>query len=188
MLPEHAAVALVDADGSRQHVGLAIVARIRHVDERGVRRGVRLRLDRAGQAAHPVFADVEGAAPAPVLIRVAVRHRHLGQRRPIEDRPHASLVLVADSLEHEALARVHGVAEAPFLPANLLAVDGEAGAVRLGDRQRLGRRADADRLLVELLAGWRERHDAAVGELDDLLGAHVHEHDDAFDRPAVEID
>src|SRR5215204_7559152 len=79
------------------------------------------------------------------------------------------------------------VAEAPLLPANLLAADGEARAVRLRDRQALGRRPEPCRFLVELLAWRRCRYDAAIRDLEHLAGANVDQRDHAFDWPAIEI-
>ena len=187
VLPQHPAVTLVDANRARQRLRLALIVCKRGVEERGVLGRVGVRFDRAGQPADVVFADVERRAPAPVAIGVAVRDDHFRERGPIQDRPDALAVLIADGVEDEAFARVQRVAETPFLPAHFLAVDREAGSARLRDREPFRGGAHAGGLFVELLARRRHRHDAGIDHFDDLAGVHVHERDHAFDRPAVEI-
>ena len=55
----------------------------------------------------------------------------------MEHRPQPAVILVADRMEDQSLARVEADAEAPFLPAHFITLDREARTVRLHDLERL---------------------------------------------------
>ena len=67
---------------------------------------------------------------------VAVGHHHLGQRRPVDDRPHPPAVVVGDPVQHQAFGVIHDDTHRPFLPAQFVVVEREAGAFGLGDLDR----------------------------------------------------
>jgi hypothetical protein len=83
------------------------------------------------------LADVERRAPLVLARRVAVRDDHLGERQPVGDRPDPAVVVVADGVEHHALARVEADPHRPPLPCEPVAVERERDALGLGDRDRL---------------------------------------------------
>ena len=86
---------------------------------------------------HPaVFSRVEGRVPHPFRGRIAIRNRELRDRRAMQDRTHAPVILVADGVEDNAFARRHREAEAPPLPGDFMAVDLEAPALRLRHDER----------------------------------------------------
>ena len=78
---------------------------------------------------------VEVRLPVPEP-RVAVRHDHLGDGRPVDDRPGPAGVVQADLVQDQALARVEADPHGPALPAQPVAVQGEARPLRLGDLDR----------------------------------------------------
>ena len=141
VLPQQPAVALVDADRARQRLRLAVIVGERGVEQRGVlgRVGVRLR------SSWPAGRRCIRRRRTPRATASSDRSRRTGttisdSEAAIQDRPHAIAVLVADRVQDQALARVQRVAEAPLLPADLLAVDREARSVRLRDRRAVSAR------------------------------------------------
>ncbi len=83
---------------------------------------------------------------------------------------------------------MEGDAHAPFLPAQLVAIEFEADALRLGDlewlevvaQRRLGLGVVAD-------VGGRDRRVALVKDLEDALFVEVDKRDDAFDGAGVGV-
>ena len=90
-------------------------------------------LERVGEHADAVLADVERVASEIGRPRIAIRHDHVGERGAIQDRPLAALVEVADGVQDQAFARREADPEAPLLPADLVSVDREARPLRLVD-------------------------------------------------------
>ncbi len=119
--------------------------------------------------------------------RVAVGHHHVGDRGAVEDRPLAPLVLVADRVEHEALAGREADPHPPALPAQLVARELEARPLRLADLDRLepGARARRLRRVVGVLG--RQRDDPAVLHRDHRHRVQVHDRQQVGHRPRVAI-
>ncbi len=89
------------------------------------------------QRADAVFAEIEGVAAERARGWIAVGHDHFGERGAVHDGAQTALVLIADVVEDQAFADIEADAQAPFLPAHLVALDGEAWAFRLGYLQGL---------------------------------------------------
>ena len=106
----------------------------------------------------------------------------------VEDRALAPAVLVGDGVEHQALARGEADPHPPLLPAQLVAVELEARALRLADLDRLEvRRGVPDRLRRCSWRPRRQRHDAAVLDRDHLHRVQVDDGDQVGDRPGVAV-
>ena len=139
-------------------------------------------LERVGPLTDQVLAGVEVGLPV-AEVRVAVGHDHLRDRRPVEHRPLAAGLVQADLVQGQPLAGVEADPHRPVLPAQRVAVQGEARALRLGDLDGLERgpvRA-ADGLVVVVAGFGRYRELELVGDLEDLLGDQVHVGGDAVD-------
>jgi hypothetical protein len=85
-------------------------------------------------------------------------------------------------VQDEALTVREAEADAPLLPADLVAFDLEARALRLVDVERLDVRAlvrdQVGRVIRVLL---RDRHEAVVLDPDDFAAVEVVDRDDTFD-------
>src|SRR5205823_2949416 len=93
--------------------------------------------ERVHHRAHAVLADVEGVLAIILLSGIAVGHHHLAYGSSRQDGPIHPLVVVADFVQHHALARRVADAEAPVLPADLPAGHAKARPLLLDDLQRL---------------------------------------------------
>jgi len=113
--------------------------------------------------AEQVLAGVEVVLPEPGRARVGVGDHHLGDGGTVDDRPvrHAELV------QGEAFAGVEPDPQPPALPGQLVAVEGEAGTLGLGDLdrpERGARRADRGRV-VEVALLLRDGQDLGVDQV-----------------------
>ena len=108
------------------------------------------------------------------------------------------MVLVANQVQDQPLARGEADPELPFLPAHLVAVDGEAGAFRLGDLHRLQIlpgtvremrrvRGVADPFGGVVTAARRERHHPVVLDIHHFHTIEVEADDQAFHRAGVSV-
>ena len=144
--PEHADVLLVDADGVRDRHRVARGVRDDGVEVDDLAQAVAAARERRGRDADAVLAAVEGVLPVVARARIAIGHDHLRERGAVEDRAQPAVVLVGESVEHEALARRESDVHLPALPREHAAVEREARAVGLRDLERLRcRRAAARR-------------------------------------------
>ena len=105
VLPEEAEVLLVQADRVLDRVRAAGVVGERRVEVVDLAEAVAAELERVGEGAEAVLADVEGVAPVAARAGVSVRHEQLRERGPVEDRAAATAVVVAQRVQHEPLAR-----------------------------------------------------------------------------------
>ena len=100
-------------------------------------------------------------------------------------------------MERDALAWIETQPHGPLLPLHLPPVDREAGALGLGDLDRLdvvaegGERRPVVGVEHELLGvvarGGRQRHHPVVLDVDDPHGIQIERHDQALDRPGVAV-
>ena len=135
VLPQDPAVLLVDADRVRYGPGLAAGVVHHRVQVGDLTQAVAAQGQRGGHEAQAPLADVERGPPVVVRAGVPVGHDHLGERQPVRDRAQPSRVAEPDLVQHQALAVVEPQPELPVLPAQLVAVEGEADPGRLADFQ-----------------------------------------------------
>jgi hypothetical protein len=188
VLPEDPVVLLVHADDVGHGGGVAVLVGDDGVDVVDLAQAVAAKREAVAHATEAPLAHVEGVLPAVQRARVAVGDDHLGDGGPVQDGPDAAAVLVADGVQDQALERVHRDAQRPPLPAHEVALDGEAGALGLGDLERaevVAQRAVVLRVVAAALGG--EGHHAQVGHLEHLAGGHVDAGQHALDRPGVAV-
>ena len=186
VLPEHAVVLFVQADGIAQRRRGAVAVYLDAVQVDDLAQAVAAELQRAGAQPEPAFA-VERVLPPVVHRRRPVGHDHLRHRRAEQDRPRPHPLDVGDLVQHQALDRVQRDPQLPGAPPQLPVVDGEPGTVRLQDPQlgQLAVRRRACGVVPAGVGGQRDR--VAVLELDDLAGVPVPDHDQVLDRPRVRV-
>ena len=188
MLPEDPVVLLVHADRVRDHPRLALLVRERRVEVVDLAEAVAAERERLRHAAEAPLARVERVLPAVQLAGVAVGHDHLADRRAVQDRTGAPVVVVGDLVQHEPFVRIEADAELHFCHSTRL-----PSTVKLGPSGcviEIGLRSGAQaRLVLGVVARAvrRQRRDAVVDDLDHLVGAHVEVHDQPFDRPRVAV-
>ena len=159
------------------------------VGHRGVQvvdlaQAVAAELERVGQPADQVLTVVEVVLPVARRARIAVRHNHLRHRGPVDDRPLTTVVVVADLVQRQALTGVEPDPHRPVLPADRVAVDGEARPLGLGDLDRLEALAQrpAHRRVVVVARCRRHRQVLLVDQLEDDALDQVDVGRDAVDR------
>ena len=133
-----------------------------------------------GEPAVEVLARVEVVLPEPDRRGVGVGDDHLGDGRPVDHGAPAD----GDLVQREALAAVEADPELPVGPGDLVAVDGEARPLGLGDLDRLevGAGRGGVRCGVPLAALGRHRQvEQVVHRRRDAAG-EVDVGDDAVDR------
>ncbi len=187
MLPEDPVVLLVDAHGVLDDVRRAVLAGEDGIEVGDLPEAVTAQSQRVGQAAQAPLADVEGVLPPVHGVGVAVGHDHLADRGAAQDGTEAPVV-VADAPQDQSLERLHRDPHGPVLPREQIAVEVEAGPVRLDDLQ--GAEAAALGLVVlgQVAAAPRgERHHTEVHHLEDLAPGGVHGGQDTLDRPGVAV-
>ncbi len=135
----------------------------------------------------PPFTGVEGVLPAVHGPGISVGNHHLADRGPEEDGTNTSLVLVADLVEDEALDRVHGHPQGPLLPADVVAVYGEARAFGLGDLDGFQILADGTRFGVVVATFRRDGHHPGVDDLEHLTARHVDEDHHPLDGVGIPV-
>ncbi len=169
--------------------GLALRIDHGHVEVVDLTQAVAAQSQRIGERAEAILAGVERALPVVVFARVRVGHDHLGHARAVDDRPLAIAIAVAQLVQHEPLARREPDPEAPVLPGDPPAVDGEAGALGLDDVE--GLQVSAERPLtgsVVVALGARDRHHRRlVHQVDHRALDEIHDRDDALDRVGVAV-
>ena len=186
VLPEQAGVLLVQADRVRERDRLARAVADDGVEVVDQPEAVAAELERVRERPDQVLADVERALDVARRARIAVGHRHLADRRAVQDRAPLAAVVVGELVQDEALAHRPAGAERPALPADQVALDREAGALRLHDLDRphaLALGPGHARAVLARLG--RDRHDAVVVDADDLAPVEVDERDDPLDRLPV---
>src|SRR5271165_1534065 len=198
VLPADPVVFLVQADGVRQDLGVAVVVVQPGVEVADLAQAVTAKLQAVGQHPDAVFAHIEDVLAALRGVRVAVGDEHLRQRGAVEDRPERATVLVPEQVQDQPFARGEADPESPLLPAHLVPVHGEAGAFRLGDAEwfhvlagAVGEVRDvggvADRLGRVVAAGRRQRDHAVVLDVHDLHPVQVEPDNQAFHRAGVPV-
>ena len=116
-------------------------------------------------------------------MRLSIGHDHLRTGRAVQ---HGAAV-EAHVVQHEALLRIDGRAHRPAVPAHLVALDREAHAIRLGDRERPQVVAQRDDAGGEIAIGVRNRLDVQLLELEHAALVEVHVGDQALDRMGVAV-
>ena len=105
VLPEDPVVLFVHADRVVDHPRLALLVRDRRVEVVDLAEAVAAERERLRHAPEAPLPRVEGVLPAVQLARVAVGHDHLRDRRAVQDRADAAVVVVGDLVQHEAFVR-----------------------------------------------------------------------------------
>ncbi len=189
MLPEDPVVLFVHADRVVDHPRLAVLGRERGVEVADLADAVAAERERLRHAAEAPLPRVERVLPAVHRARIAVRDHHLADRRAVQDRPQASVVVVVrDLVQHETLERVERDAELPLLPLHEVAVDREARAFGLRDRDRLQVGAHPRLVLREVAGAVRRKgRDAVVDHLEHFVAPVVEVHDETLDRARVAV-
>ena len=144
---------------------------------------VAAQLERVRARAEPVLAGVEVGAPGVQRVRLAVGHDHLGAGGAVEHRPPVEAHVVQD----EPFLRVDRRAQRPAMPADLVALDGEADALGLRDGERpqvVALRDDAGPVRAVRLG---DRLDVRLLELEHAAFVDVHVGDQALDRMRVAV-
>ena len=158
VLPQNADVFFMQAHRVFKRRDPAAAVHLRKIEVMDHAQTVAAQRQRIGQHSQAVFADVEGVLAVILLARIAVGNHHLADRCTMQNGALHSLVVVADGVKHQAFARCETDPELPFLPLNLVAVDGEAGALRLHDVDGLQIRSRAGKVLARPIGGLgRER-------------------------------
>ena len=187
-------VFLVQADGVRQDDGLAVVVVDHAVQVGDLAEAVAAELKGVGEQADAVLPLVEHQLAVVHRARVAVGDEHLAQARAVDDAPSR----VADAVQDQAFSRREADPQVPLLPPQVVAVDGEARALVLGDVERLNVRTrpggevrdvlrvgDLRRGVVGLLL--RQRPDAVVFDAHDGQRVQVDPGHHAVDRVGVAV-
>jgi hypothetical protein len=147
MLEQDARILLVDADGV-----LDDGACTRLVDERGVHvvngsLAVTAQRQAVGHVSTTVFTQIEGVLALMRVLRVAVRHDHLGQRQAVHDGPDGAFVVEGNVVQHDALPVVESDVDVPLLPVDHPSIHFERDALGLGDVDGLDIRSISAHLL-----------------------------------------
>jgi hypothetical protein len=180
VLPGHPDVLFVQADGVGHLAWLAVPAREDGVEVADLPEAVAAEHQGDDLLSEQVLAGVEVVLPEPGRARVGVGDHHLGHRGPVHDRPVAQGELV----QRQPFAGVEPDPEPPPLPGHLVAVEGEARALRLGDVDGLERgpgRADLGRV-VEVPRLLRDGQDLLVDQVQHPALDQVDVGDQAVDR------
>jgi hypothetical protein len=130
--------------------------------------------------AEQVLAGVEVVLPEPGRARVGVGDHHLGDGGAVDDGP----VPQGELVQGQPFAGVEPDPQPPSLPAHLVAVEGEARALGLGDLDRPERgpgRADGCRV-VEVALLLRDRQQLLVDQVHHPALDEVDVGDQAVDR------
>ncbi|EAU64728.1 hypothetical protein STIAU_2612 [Stigmatella aurantiaca DW4/3-1] len=189
VLPQDAAVPFIEGEGARGFLGLAGGVHVRRREEGGVGGDVDAWVERAGLVAKGVLPHIEGAPPGPRVLGIAIGDEHFGEREAVEDLPLPALVCVGHLVEDRSFARMDFHAEAPVLPAHLIARQGEVRALRLGQDDRVGASAKrSHRLLVIGPHPLGNRDLPSVDDLHHLLGREVDEREQTLHGPRIGID
>ena len=188
VLPEDPVVLFVEAHRVGDGVGVALLGREHRVEVVDHAEAVAPELQRVPHPPEAPLTRVERVLPPVHRAGIAVRHDHLRDGRAVEHRPHAVGVVVLHGVENEALVRVERHAERPARPADVVAVDDEARALRLHDLQRFevgAHRPDVGGQVRPRVGGHGD--DAEVDDLEHLARALVEERDHTFDRLGVAV-
>ena len=137
MLPENRIVLFVDADRIGDRVRLALAVVQHGIEVTDLAEAVAAEFQGGRHETEAPLADVECCSAVMVFAMISVRHHHLGKRQPVGHRALATTVAVGDGVQGHPLAMVETHAQRPVLPGQLVALEGERGAVRLGDLQGL---------------------------------------------------
>ncbi len=137
VLPQDPEVFLVDADRVGDRLGVAGRICDHAVEVANLAQAVTAEHQRVRRLAHAALAGIEVVAPVEAVMRISVRNDHLAETGSIQDRTIAPLVVVGDGMEHQSLERLQARPQAPPLPGDQVALDLEARALGLDDRQRL---------------------------------------------------
>ncbi len=187
VLPEDRVVLLVQADAVDDGLRFAVAVEVVDVEVADLAEAVAAELEARGERTGAVLAPVEEVLPVRRRVAVEVRDVHLVDRRAVQHRALDLAVAVAQVVQHEPLAVGEPDAERPVLPADLVSVDREAGAVRLHDVER------RDLAVGTPGAGGvdaglaRHRDDPVVLDADDLERVQVEDRDEPGDGPGVAV-
>ena len=174
----------MDADAVLDHHRLAVRAGHPAVEILDRAKAVAAELQRVGELAEPVFADVEDVLAGVRRMRRAIGHRHLGDRGAVADRTPG----VGDVVQRQPLAGVEADHHRPVVPVDPPPRHREGDAVRLGDVDRLEVVARGLVRVGRVVAvRLRHRDDAVIVDAQDLHLLDVDDCVDAFDRVGVEV-
>ena len=170
----------MQADGVGHLARLAVAVRQDRVEVADLAQAVTAEHQRDDLLAEQVLAGVEVVLPEPGRPRVGVGDHHLGDGGPVDDRAALQRQLV----QGQPFAGVEPDPEPPPLPGHLVAVDGEARPLRLGDLdglERGPRRADLGRV-VEVARFLGDRQQLLVDQVQDAALDEVDVGDQAVHR------
>mmetsp|Transcript_59805 Transcript_59805/g.160271 ORF Transcript_59805/g.160271 Transcript_59805/m.160271 type:complete len:632 (+) Transcript_59805:306-2201(+) len=186
VLPENAVVLLVDANGIPDAPALALRGGNPGIEVGDRALAVAAKLQLVCVDAEADLAQVENVLAGVRRLRAAVRHHHLRDASAVAH----GAAGVADVTEDEALAEVEADVQLPLVPVQHPVVEGEGGALRLGDHQ--GLEGVAPKVLLVVLRPvvhgiLGHRHHEAVFDLDDGVADAVEDHVEALDRVSVVV-
>ncbi len=127
----------MDADRIIDHARITGLVRENRVQVVDLADTVAAETQRIRVPAEKEFARVEIVLPIPGRGRVGIWHDHLRDRCPIQHRPLLIAVAVTNVTQNKTLAGVEADLQRPPRPPDLLALNGEARPLRLGDLNRL---------------------------------------------------
>ena len=186
MLPTDPHILFVDADGVLDDIDVSPFTDHRRVEIADLPEAVAVLGQGVGHLSQPPLAGIECVLPSVHDTGMPVGDDHLGDRGAVQDGPDPAAVLVPNGMEDESLVWFETDAHRPPLPAQPVALEGEAGAVRLGDLDRSEVVAPRSRVgRVVAAAGDGNGGPAVIDDVEDLAAAEVHESDHSFDRSRV---
>ena len=133
MFPKQAGVLLMHADGIFDYGGRTGGVGYHAVEIMDVTAAIAAELERIGQAANAVLADIEGILAEVTVAWVAVGHDHFSDRGAVEQRPQRVAIAPADVVQDQAFAGIEFDVQMPVRPSHLIAIDAEGRAVGLAD-------------------------------------------------------
>ena len=183
MLPEDPRVLLVQADRVRHGPRAPLAVDEMRVEVADLADAVAAQLERVDAAPQAVLAGVEIGPPGVIEPGLSVGDDHLRARRAVQ---HLAVV-EAYVVQHEPLLRVDRDAQRPAVPADGVALHGEAHAVRLRDRNRAQIVTGRNRPGGVGPVGLGDRLDVALLELEHPAFVEVDVDDQALDRAGVAV-
>mmetsp|Transcript_15184 Transcript_15184/g.45785 ORF Transcript_15184/g.45785 Transcript_15184/m.45785 type:complete len:488 (-) Transcript_15184:397-1860(-) len=190
VLPQDAVILLVHADSLLDHHRLSLGVGEHAVEVFDGAQAVAPQLQAVGRHPQPVVHRVKGTLPVEGRPGVAIRHDDLRGGGAVNDRPNASLILIPDMMQHQALAVVEGDAQIPLLPPHAVALQCPGGPLRLHHVQRLGGLTPGLGHEFPVVIAVQQRHLVRLAALHPdvghLLGVHV-QIDHHVERVGVEV-
>ena len=133
MLPQHAVIFFVHADGVFDRIDRTVGQQRGHIKVMDFAQTVAAQGERIGQIAHTRFAGIKHMLPGVHGVAVAIGHHHVRQRRPIQDGAPLPGIVITQGVQDQAVLGVHTDPERPSLPFYRVPIDAEARPLGLGN-------------------------------------------------------